>query len=93
MDKLDEVRQKLLDKTMKDLVNPETWDMERMAFLIDQSIQEELVKVRKIGNFLNLPFSWRQKLRRTYLDISLAISYTVKIMMIILKSGLIRYKN
>ena len=45
--KLDDIRVKFLEKTLKEMEIPANWDMERMGFLIEQSIQEELVKVEK----------------------------------------------
>ncbi|CAB3402179.1 unnamed protein product [Caenorhabditis bovis] len=45
VEKLESVAPKFFDKTLREHLEPTNWDMERMGFLIDQTILNELVKL------------------------------------------------
>uniref|UniRef100_A0A1I7U966 Presequence protease, mitochondrial n=1 Tax=Caenorhabditis tropicalis TaxID=1561998 RepID=A0A1I7U966_9PELO len=45
VEKLEEVAPKFFDKTVREHLEADHWDMERMGYLIDQSILNELVKL------------------------------------------------
>ncbi|CAL2036083.1 unnamed protein product [Caenorhabditis brenneri] len=45
VEKLEEVAPKFFDKTVREHLEEANWDMERMGYLIDQTIQNEMVKL------------------------------------------------
>ncbi|KIH49058.1 hypothetical protein ANCDUO_20868, partial [Ancylostoma duodenale] len=46
-ERLDDVKKKFMDKIVKEHVEDKAWDMERMGFLIGQTVKNELKKMEK----------------------------------------------